>query len=102
MRTAAELKTKIDHLTALKAETSAVFAVLPLSKQKHAVLTAFARTIDNEIELLRWVLGELDNTWSDGLLQYVDILDYFEQIPLTEYPRLPHRQELVKNRPAAS
>jgi hypothetical protein len=103
MRTVSEIQTKIDHLAATKEEALEVFKVFPLSKHKHAELSAFVRAMDNEMDVLRWVLGQLDKTWSEHLLEYIDIVHYFEHLPPTDYPRLPHRQELAKtNRPAAS
>ena len=101
MRTPSEIQQKIDALLSHKADALEVFALLPMSRDRHAAVSAFARTLDNEIVMLRWVLGEVDQTWTDRLLlDYIDIVHFFDKLPPTEYPRLPHRQELAKRDPS--
>jgi hypothetical protein len=96
MRTAAEIQEKIEHLISYKKELYVHFKVIELSKQKHAALSAFYRTVDYEIDMLRWALGLVDATWSDDLSQHIDMQCYFDALPPTEYPRKPHRQERIK------
>ncbi len=95
MRTTAEIQEKIEHLLFYKQELMIHFRVINLSRQKHAAISAFYRTVDNEIAMLRWALGELDETWSDDLSKHIDMETFFDSLPPTEYPRLPHKQELV-------
>lgn len=89
MRTPTELQEKIDHLSWFKHELSYYFRVTPLGPKKHAVLAAFYRTIDNEIAMLRWVLGQTENTWSDDLSGSMDFRYYVDDLPPTEFPHLP-------------
>lgn len=93
MRTAEEIHEKIAHLLDYKQELMIHFRVIELSKQKHAAVSSFYRTVDNEIDMLRWVLGLVDVTWSDDLSQHIDMECYFDALPPTEYPRKPHPQE---------
>lgn len=97
MKTPSEIQQKIDALISHKADALEVFGLLSMSRERHAAVSAFARTLDNEIAMLRWVLGEVEQTWTDRLqLHYMDIVHYYDMLPTTEYPRLPHRQELIK------
>lgn len=92
MRHPIELREKIDHLTWYKQEVIYYFRIMPMSAQKHAVLAAFYRTIDNEIALLRWALGEIEQTWSDDHSGADDIAHRVELLPPTEFPHLPYKR----------
>lgn len=92
MRTATELQEKIDHLTWYKQEVIYYFRIIPLSAQKHAVAAAFYRIIDNEIALLRWVLGQTEQTWSDNHAGADDPAHRVELLPPTELPHLPSKR----------
>lgn len=92
MRTPTELQEKIDFLTWFKHDLDYQFRITPLSAQKHAVASAFYRTIDNEIAALRWCLGQLENTWEDDLSQFIDLFSPLRQPPVTEYPHLPYNR----------
>jgi hypothetical protein len=95
MRTAAEIQEKIEHLFSYKQELTLHFRVINLSRHKHAAISAFYRSVDNEIAMLQWALGELEQTWSDDLSEHIDMETFFDSLPPTEYPRLPNKQELV-------
>jgi hypothetical protein len=95
MLTITEIQEKLDHLATVKKEITLHFEVISLSKQKHAVLAAYYATIDNEIALLRWVLGEQEQTWSDDLSGHIDMEMYSDAQPATTFPRKPHPQEIV-------
>jgi hypothetical protein len=95
MRTSAEIQEKIDHLIAFKIELNTHFKVIELSKQKHAVLSAFYSKVEDEISLLRWVLSEVENTWSDDMSSHIDMQDYFDSRFASDFPRRPHRQERI-------
>ncbi len=92
MRTATELQEKIDHLTWYKQQVIFYFRMIPLSAQRHAVAAAFYRTIDNEIALLRWALGQTEQTWSDDHSGADDPVHRVELLPPTEFPHLPYKQ----------
>lgn len=92
MRAATELQEKIDHLTWYKQEVIYYFRIMDMSARKHAVLAAFYRTIDNEIALLRWALGQSEQTWSDDHFGAIDIEDRVDRLPATEFPHLPYKQ----------
>lgn len=92
MRTATELQEKIAHLTWYKHEVILHFYLIPMTAQAHAVAAAFYRTIDNEIALLRWALGQTEQTWSDDHSGYMDIIDRVENLPPTEFPHFPWKE----------
>jgi hypothetical protein len=92
MRTAAQIQEKIEHLLHYKKEVIFQFQLIDMSVKKHAVLAAYYRTIDNEISMLRWVLGQVEQTWSDDLSNSIDIEDGFDNLPSTEFPHLPYGQ----------
>jgi hypothetical protein len=92
MRTAAQIQEKIEHLLYYKKEVIFQFKVIDMSAKKHAILAAYYRTIDNEIAMLRWVLGQKEQTWSDDLSNSIDIGDGFDKLPSTEFPHLPYGQ----------
>jgi hypothetical protein len=95
MRTVTEIEDKIEHLTAYKNELNLHFKVIQLSNQSHAVLSAFYSKVDSEIDLLRWVLSQIEQTWSDDMSDFIDMQTYFDSLPKNNFPRKPHRQELV-------
>jgi hypothetical protein len=90
MRTAAQIQEKIEHLAHYKKEVMFQFKVIDMSAKKHAILAAYYRTIDNEISMLRWVLGQTEQTWSDDLSNATDIQDGFDKLPPTEFAHLPY------------
>lgn len=94
MRTSTELQEKIDHLIAYKEELHLHFRVIDMSKHKNAVLAAFYRTVDNEIAMLRWALGEIDQTWSDDMSGHMDMECYFDSLPPTEFGWQPNAHQL--------
>lgn len=96
MRTVTELQEKIDHLSWFKHELGYYFRTTPLGPKKHAVLAAFYRTIDNEIAMLRWVLGQTENTWSDDTSQSLDFQHYVDDLPATEFPHLPANRKATE------
>lgn len=92
MRTAAQIQEKIEHLLHIKKEVIFQFQLIDLSIKKHAVVAAYYRTIDNEIAMLRWVLGQAEQTWSDDLSGTIDFVDGFDKLPPSEFPHLPYGQ----------
>jgi hypothetical protein len=95
MRTEEELREELAWLTAYKTEVSFHFKVIELSKHKHALLAAFYATIDHEIHLLRWILGEDIVLWRDDMSKSNDMQDFFDSLPPSDFPRKPWPQELV-------
>ncbi len=93
MRTIAQIQEKIEHLLHYKKEVISQFHVIDMSAKKHAILAAYYRTIDNEISMLRWVLGQSEQTWSDDLSGSIDIQDLFDKLPATEFYHTPHGQK---------
>lgn len=96
MRTQTELQEKIDYLTWFKHDLEYQFKITPLSAQRYAVATAFYRTIDNEIAMVRWCLGQLENTWEDDLSNFIDLFSPLDQAPATEYPHLPYKRSATE------
>jgi hypothetical protein len=94
MRTSTELQEKLDHLIAYKEEIKVDFLVIDMSKQRHAVLAAYYRTLDNEMAMLRWALGQIEETWSDDLSQCIDMTDHFDSLPPTEFVHLPYGKNM--------
>jgi hypothetical protein len=94
MRTAAQIQEKIDHLVALKEELKVHFRVIDMAKQRHAVMAAYYRTLDNETAMLRWALGQVEETWSDDLSQCIDMTDHFDSLPPTEFVHLPYGKNM--------
>lgn len=92
MRTPTELQEKIDHLTWYKHELIYYFRLIPLSTRKHAIVAAYYRTVDNEIALLRWALGQIEQTWTDNLGGAIDLVDLVDKLPPTQFPHLPYKQ----------
>jgi hypothetical protein len=90
MRHPNEIQEKIDHLLWYKQVVISHFRLIDMSAKKHALLAAYYRTIDNEISMLRWVLGQTEQTWSDDLSTTIDIVDLVEKLPPTEFPHLPY------------
>jgi len=89
MRVSGELQEKIDHLTWYKQTLLADFYVIDMTAKQHALVATFCRTIDNEIQMLRWALGQVEQTWTDDLSHAIDIQEYFKQLPSTEFVHLP-------------
>jgi hypothetical protein len=102
MRTSTELQEKIDHLIAYKEELHLHFKIIDMSKQKNAILAAFYRTVDNEIAMLRWALGEVEQTWSDDMSGHIDMECYFDSLPPTEFGWQPNAHQLRANVKAAA
>lgn len=92
MRTLTEVLERIAYLDWFKKDLVYHFQVTPMTKQKHAVAAAFYRTLDNEIAMLRWFLGDIENTWSDDTSHYIDLVDVVEKLPPTDFPHLPHKR----------
>lgn len=95
MRTEAELREELAWLTAYKKEVIVHFQVIELSKHKHALLAAFYATIDHEIDLVRWALGEDIALWRDDFSGHDDMQCFFDSLPPSDFPRKPWPQELV-------
>lgn len=95
MRTESEIREELAWLIAYKKEVIVHFRVIELSKHKHALLGAFYATIDHEIDLLRWILGEDISLWRDNLSGSSDMEEFFDSLPPTDFPRKPWPQELV-------
>lgn len=90
MRTTAQVQEKIDHLIWCKETLKFDFHIVNLTKSKHELLSTYYRTIDNEISMLRWVLGQVEQTWSDDLSGSTDFTDHFDALAPTEFVHLPH------------
>ena len=86
MRTEAEIREELAWLIAYKKEVIIHFQVIELSKYKHALLGAFYATIDHEIDLLRWTLGEDVTLWRDDLSKSNDMQEFFDSLPPTDFP----------------
>jgi endogenous inhibitor of DNA gyrase (YacG/DUF329 family) len=95
MRTEAELREELTWLINYKKEVIVHFKVIQLSKHKHALLAAFYATIDHEIDLLRWALGEDIVLWRDDMSKSNDMEEFFDSLPPSDFPRKPCPQELV-------
>lgn len=94
MRTQTELEEKIAHLTWYKQTLIHDFHILDMSAKKHALVAAFCRTVDNEIMMLKWALGQVEQTWTDDLSRVSDIQHYYEQLPPTEFVHLPYGRNI--------
>lgn len=92
MRTPTELREKIAHLLWYKQELIYYFRLIDMRAHEHAVMAAYYRTVDNEIAMLRWALGEVDSTWSDDTSMYMDLVDVVKNLPPTEFPYLPYKR----------
>jgi len=88
MRTLNEILERKAYLEWYRHDLVYHFKTTPLSKYWHAVASAYFRTLDNEIDMLRWMLGELENTWVD-LASWDSLLDPVQAEPQTRYPHLP-------------
>lgn len=88
MRTLNEVLERKAYLEWFRHDLVYHFKTTPLSKYWHTVASAYFRTLDNEIDMLRWMLGELENTWVD-LGGWDSLLDMVQAEPQTRYPRLP-------------
>lgn len=89
MRTVNEILERKAYLEWFRHDLAYEFQTTPLSKRKHELASAFYRTLDNEIDMLRWVLGELENTWEDDLRGWIDLYSFVEVEAQTKYPHLP-------------
>lgn len=89
MRTLNEILERKDYLEWFRHNLVYDFQTTPLSKYWHAVASAYFRTLDNEIDMLRWMLGELENTWEDDMSKWHCLLDVVQAEPQTRYPHLP-------------
>lgn len=94
MRTETEIREELAWLIDYKKEVTVHFRVIELSKHKYALLAAFYATIDHEIDLLRWALGEDVVLWRDNLDKFNDMQDLFDALPPSDFPRHPWPQEL--------
>lgn len=89
MRTLNELLERKAYLEWFRKQLVYDFQTTPLSRYWYAVASAYFRTLDNEIDMLRWVLGEVENTWEDDLSGWNSLLDVVQAEPQTHYPHLP-------------
>jgi hypothetical protein len=94
MRAPGELQEKIDHLIWYKQMLVSDFYVMDMTAKNHGIITAFCRTIDNEIAMLRWALGQVEETWTDDFSSADDIQQYYQQLPPTEFVHLPTGKSL--------
>lgn len=103
MRSETEIREELAHLITFKKEVVRHFELIELKKHKHALLGAFYATLDHEIDLLRWILGEDVALWRDDMSKHSDIEDFFDSLPPTEFPwkQFPQRVRATARRAGA-
>lgn len=89
MRTLNEVQERKAYLEWFRKQLVYDFQTTPLSRYWYTVASAFFRTLDNELNMLRWMLGEVENTWQDDLSGWNSLLDIVQAAPETRYPHLP-------------
>lgn len=93
MRTLNEILERKAYLEWFRHDLAYEFATTPLSRYWYTVASAYFRTLDNEIDMLRWVLGELENTWQDDMSKWMSLLEVVQEEPQTRYPHLPAKAD---------
>jgi hypothetical protein len=86
MRSETEIREELTGLIAFKKTVTRHFEAIELTKYKYALLGAFYTTIDHEIDLLRWILGEDIALWRDDMSKHTDIEQFFDSLPPTDFP----------------
>ncbi|RZJ94166.1 MAG: hypothetical protein EOO60_03620 [Hymenobacter sp.] len=89
MRTINEVLERKAYLEWFRKNLVYEFQKTELSRYWYTVASAYFRTLDNEIDMLRWMLGEIENTWEDDLSGWDCMLDIVQAEPQTRYPHLP-------------
>lgn len=86
MRTESEIREELAHLIAFKKVVVRHFELIELKKHKHALLGAFYATLDHEIDLLRWILGEDIALWRDDMSKHSDIEVFYDSLSIVDFP----------------
>lgn len=89
MRTLNEVLERKAYLEWFRKDLVYEFQTTRLSRYWYTVASAYFRTLDNEIDMLRWLLGEIENTWEDDMSNWNCLLDVVQAEPQTRYPHLP-------------